>query len=80
MKTFETVGEETESISAKQGGNAPQRSPAWQHWGRSLVWLAALGGILAATGCATSNPPHITAKVIYQHEDVAAELSSEWHR
>ena len=43
--------------------------------------LLALGFLAFLTGCQAAAPtPHITAKVIYQHEDIAAELSSEWNR
>jgi hypothetical protein len=39
--------------------------------------LLALGFIAFLAGCQTTQP-HVTAKVIFQHDDVAAEVSSEW--
>jgi hypothetical protein len=47
---------------------------------QTLRMVIALGFIALLAGCASAPQPHITAKVIYQHEDVAAELSSEWNR
>lgn len=47
---------------------------------RNLRLLLALGLLgLFLTGCQTAAQPHITAKVIFQQDDIAAELSSEWH-
>lgn len=47
---------------------------------RNWNWAACLLAVLVVAtslGCQTTQP-HITAKVIYQHDDVAAEISSEW--
>lgn len=46
-----------------------------------FVRLLLAAFVAATTGCVAGAPqPHITAKVIYQHDDVAAELSTEWAR
>lgn len=48
---------------------------------RNLRLLLALGFVLFLAGCQTpAMQPHVTAKVIFQHDDVAAELSTEWNR
>jgi hypothetical protein len=46
---------------------------------RLLLALGVLGFSLTLTGCQTGVQPHVTAKVIFQQDDVAAELSTEWH-
>lgn len=47
---------------------------------RNLRLLVALGLLgIFFTGCQAAAQPHITAKVIFQQNDIAAELSSEWH-
>ena len=47
--------------------------------GRILRALLALVFLTALAGCETTQP-HVTAKVIYQHDDVTAELSTEWRQ
>jgi hypothetical protein len=49
-------------------------------WIRRAAWLGLVAVVLTTLGCANAPPPHVTAKVIFQHEDLAAEVSSEWHR
>lgn len=47
---------------------------------KSLRLLTALGVLgLLLTGCQSGVQPHVTAKVIFQQDDIAAELSTEWH-
>lgn len=47
---------------------------------RKLRLGLALGLLaLLLSGCQAAAQPHITAKVIFQQDDIAAELSSEWH-
>jgi hypothetical protein len=48
-------------------------------WGKSSAWIAAvlIGLTTFASGCVTARP-HVTTKVIFQHEDVSAEAAVEW--
>jgi hypothetical protein len=51
-------------------------STSRRNWNWAACLLAALA-VATSLGCQTTQP-HITAKVIYQQDDVAAEISSEW--
>jgi hypothetical protein len=44
---------------------------------RKFGWLAILALIALVVGCSTTQP-HVTAKVIFQQNDIAAEVSTEW--
>jgi len=55
-----------------QSKNAPVRS----HFCRFALIMVGAAMIFVA-GCRTTQP-HVTAKVIFQHDDVAAEVATEW--
>jgi hypothetical protein len=44
---------------------------------RTLGALAQVGFVTLITGCRTTQP-HVTAKVIFQQDDLTAELATEW--
>jgi hypothetical protein len=48
-------------------------------WSKSSAWIAAvlIGLVTFAGGCVTARP-HVTTKVIFQHDDVTAEAAVEW--
>jgi hypothetical protein len=47
-------------------------------WKKSTAWIAAvLIGLTSFSGCVTTRP-HVTTKVIFQHDDVSAEAAVEW--
>jgi hypothetical protein len=48
-------------------------------WRKSTAWIAAvlIGLTSFAGGCVTARP-HVTTKVIIQHEGISAEAAAEW--
>ena len=48
-------------------------------WRKSTAWIAAvLIGLTAFAGGCVTTRPHVTTKVIFQHDDVSAEAAVEW--
>jgi len=51
-------------------------APARSHFRRFALMLVG-AAVLFVAGCRTTQP-HVTAKVIFQHDDIAAEVATEW--